>query len=130
LQHILDPERLRAAVGRIARHLEPGGRCVLIESAPTRATDRCDSATFRARAQDEYESLFAGAGLRRTAVTGIDPVPFKIWLLPHYRRLPAPIAVSLLAAVTAVSLPIDVLLGRRWVGASWHKLFVLGRAPR
>jgi 2-polyprenyl-3-methyl-5-hydroxy-6-metoxy-1,4-benzoquinol methylase len=130
LQHIVDRGRLRAAVERIAQHLERGGRCVLVESAPTRATDRCDRATFRARAQGEYQSLFAAAGLRCTAVTGVDPAPFKIWLLPHYRRLPAPIAVSLLAAVTAASLPIDVLLGRRWVGASWHKLFVLEHAPR
>jgi 2-polyprenyl-3-methyl-5-hydroxy-6-metoxy-1,4-benzoquinol methylase len=130
LQHILDPGRLRVAVERIARHLKPGGRCVLIESAPSRASDRCDSATFRARAQGEYESLFAAAGLRMTAVTGVDPAPFKIWILPHYNRLPGPIAVSLLAAVTAVSLPIDALLGRRWVGASWHKLFVLERAQR
>jgi hypothetical protein len=30
-----------------------------------------------------------------------------------------------LAAVTGASLPVDVLLGRRWTRASWHKLFVL-----
>jgi 2-polyprenyl-3-methyl-5-hydroxy-6-metoxy-1,4-benzoquinol methylase len=128
LQHILDPGRLRAAVERIALHLAPQGRCVLIESAPTSATDRCDSATFRARAVDGYLALFAATGLRCAAVTGVDPAPFKIWLLPHHRRLPAPVAVPLLALATALSLPIDAVLGRRWVGASWHKLFVLEQA--
>jgi 2-polyprenyl-3-methyl-5-hydroxy-6-metoxy-1,4-benzoquinol methylase len=130
LQHILDPGRLRAAVERLALHLSPRGRCVLIESAPDRANTRCDSATFRARPRDEYMSLFRGAGLPCVAETGVDPSPFRILFLPHHRRLPAPVAVPLLAVVTALSLPIDAVLGRRWVRRSWHKVFVLERGAR
>jgi 2-polyprenyl-3-methyl-5-hydroxy-6-metoxy-1,4-benzoquinol methylase len=130
LQHILDPGRLRAAVERLALHLSPRGRCVLIESAPGRANPRCDSATFRARPADEYVSLFTAAGLRCAAITGVDPAPFRILFLPHHRRLPARIAVPVLAMVTALSLPIDAVLGRRWVRRSWHKVFVLERRAR
>jgi hypothetical protein len=32
--------------------------------------------------------------------------------------------------VTALSLPIDAVLGRRWVRRSWHKVFVLERRAR
>jgi 2-polyprenyl-3-methyl-5-hydroxy-6-metoxy-1,4-benzoquinol methylase len=130
LQHILDPRRLRAAVERLALHLAPGGRCVLIESAPDRASTRCDSATFRARPREEYLSLFTGAGLRCVAVTGVDPSPFRILFLPHHRRLPPYLAVPLLVIVTALSLPIDAVFGRRWVRRSWHKVFVLERGAR
>lgn len=130
LQHILDPGRLRSAVERLALHLSPRGRCVLIESAPDHANARCDSPTFRARPRDEYLSLFTEAGLRCVAVTGVDPSPFRILFLPQHRRLPAPVAVPLLAVVTALSLPIDAVLGRRWVRRSWHKVFVLERGAR
>jgi 2-polyprenyl-3-methyl-5-hydroxy-6-metoxy-1,4-benzoquinol methylase len=125
LQHILDGERLRAAIHRLARHLAPGGRMVLLEAAPTRRITRCDTGVFHARDATTYLELFAQAGLRAAAVGGVDPAPFKTMLLPHYRRLPKPVAVSALAAVTAVSLPLDVLLGRSLARASWHKVFVL-----
>jgi hypothetical protein len=43
--------------------------------------------------------------------------------------LPKPIALAGLAAVTALALPVDVLLGRRLMKQSWHKVFVLKHAP-
>jgi hypothetical protein len=55
----------------------------------------------------------------------VDPAPFKLLLLPHYAALPRPLARAALFAATALALPVDLLLGRRLVGASWHKLFVL-----
>lgn len=128
LQHILDPDRLTDAVESLASHLAPGGRLVLLEAAPSRRVTRCDTAVFHARDEATYRETFARAGLATTAVTGVDPAPFRTWLLPHYRTLPAPVALAGLAAVTAVSLPIDVLAGRACVRASWHKVFVLTHA--
>ena len=125
LQHILDRERLRAAVARLAAHLEPGGRMVLLEAAPDRATTRCDTAVFHARTTEFYRQVFSGAGLRCADISGVDPAPFKTWYLPHYSRLPEPIRVLGLALVTAASLPVDLMLGRAMVRASWHKVFRL-----
>ncbi len=128
LQHILERTALRAAVERLAAHLAPGGRLVLLEAAPTRACSRCDSRVFRARTREDYLRLFAECGLELAALSGVDPAPFKIWLLPHLRRLPRPLAVVALALVTALSAPYDALLGRRAVRRSWHAVFVLRRA--
>jgi len=63
------------------------------------------------------------------AVTGVDPMPLKTLFLPHYTILPKPIAFAGLAAVTALAFPVDVLLGRRLMKQSWHKVFVLKHAP-
>jgi len=127
LQHIMDSSRLQEAVRRLAGHLAPQGRMVLMEAAPTRATSRCDTAIFNARTSDEYLSLFACAGLRCEAVGGCDPAPFKLMLLPYYRRLPAPVGLLALGLATAASLPVDLLAGRILVESSWHKVFVLRR---
>ena len=128
LQHILDAEALRAAVQRMAAHLEPGGRMVLLEAAPARVARHCDTTVFRARQRSVYLDLFAQAGLEVRAVTGVDPAPFKTWLLPHLRRMPKPLAMSALAGVTLLSAPIDMAFGRRAVKQSWHAVFVLERA--
>jgi 2-polyprenyl-3-methyl-5-hydroxy-6-metoxy-1,4-benzoquinol methylase len=125
LQHILDPESLRAAVQRIAEHLAPGGRIVLLEAAPARTARHCDTTVFRARERTAYLDLFRQAGLELTAISGVDPAPFKTWLLPHLRRLPRPLAIAAIALVTLLSTPIDVLFGRRAVRHSWHAVFVL-----
>ena len=45
------------------------------------------------------------------------------------RRLFQVITFWILLAVTALSAPVDCMVGRRLRGASWHKLFVLERAP-
>jgi SAM-dependent methyltransferase len=128
LQHILDPESLRAAVQRMSDHLVPGGRMVLLEAAPVRIANGCDTTVFRARQRSDYFDLFKQAGLELRAITGVDPAPLKTWLLPHLRRLPRPLAMSAIALVTLLSAPIDLIFGRRAVNSSWHAVFVLQRA--
>lgn len=127
LQHILDPEALRSAAQRMADHLAPGGRMVLLEAAPVSIARRCDTTVFRARQRSVYLDLFAKAGVELRAIGGVDPAPFKTWLLPHLRRLPQPLGVSAIAAVTLLSMPIDVIFGRVAVQQSWHAVFVLQR---
>jgi SAM-dependent methyltransferase len=127
LQHILDARALRAAVSRMADHLSPGGRMVLLEAAPTRLASHCDSSIFRARRRDEYLRLFAECGLGVHAVTGVDPAPFKHRLLPYLKRLPKRLAVAATTVASAISLPIDAVFGRRAVERSWHAVFVLER---
>jgi ubiquinone/menaquinone biosynthesis C-methylase UbiE len=128
LQHILDPGALRAAVQRMAEHLQPGGRMVLLEAAPHRLSSHCDTTVFKARERAVYLQLFAECGLAVRAIAAVDPAPFKTWLLPHWRQLPRPLAVAALAAATALSLPVDLLLGRVAVKQSWHAVFVLEHA--
>lgn len=127
LQHILEPQALRAAVRRMTDHLAPGGRMVLLEAAPARVAKHCDTTVFRARERNVYLDLFAAAGLELRAMTGVDPAPFKTWLLPHLRRLPRSVALSALASVTLLSAPIDMIFGRRALKQSWHAVFVLQR---
>ena len=127
LQHILDPQLLRSAVRRMAEHLAPGGRMVLLEAAPASVAQHCDTTVFRARQRSVYLELFAREGFELCALSGVDPAPFKTWLLPHLRGLPRPLGISALAAVTLASTPIDVLFGRRAVQRSWHAVFVLQR---
>jgi 2-polyprenyl-3-methyl-5-hydroxy-6-metoxy-1,4-benzoquinol methylase len=129
LQHILDPEALRTAVQRMSDHLAPGGRMVLLEAAPLRIAKHCDTTVFRARQRSVYLDLFAQAGLDLRAISGVDPAPFKTWLLPHLRGLPRPLAISAIALVTLLSAPVDVIFGRRAVKRSWHAVFVLQRSP-
>ena len=128
LQHILDPTQLQRAVRHLAAHLEPEGRLVLLEVAPTRPVSRCNSPVFVAREARTYQTAFADAGLRCLAVHGVDPMPVKTWLLPSYSRLPRGLAVTLLAAATTLTFPFDAVAGRRLAAASWHKLFVLAHA--
>jgi SAM-dependent methyltransferase len=128
LQHILDPARLRCAVQALAAHLAPRGRVVLLEAAPMRLTRRCDSDIFTARQRRSYIELFHECGLRLQALRGVDPAPFRTWLLPHLRSLPRVLHWTASAAVSALSLPVDALLAHRAVGRSWHALFVLEHA--
>jgi 2-polyprenyl-3-methyl-5-hydroxy-6-metoxy-1,4-benzoquinol methylase len=128
LQHILDPAALRAAVQRMTAHLAPHGRMVLLEAAPARSAQHCDTTVFRARHRRMYLDLFAACGLELHALTGVDPAPFKTWLLPHVRKLPRPLSLLAVALVTGLSAPIDLLFGRRAVTRSWHAVFVLQRA--
>ena len=107
--------------------LRPQGRMVLLEAAPARTAKRCDTSVFRARLRHTYVDLFRECGLQLHALTGVDPAPFKTWLLPHVRQLPRPLALVLLGLVTMVSAPVDMLFGRRAVERSWHAVFVLQR---
>ena len=126
LQHVLDEERLRAGLSRMAGHLAPGGRMLLLEAAPMRINTRCDSSIFMARERARYRELFEHSGLAVQRVVGVDPAPFKLWLLPYLRRLPRALGVAATAAVSAASLPVDALLACRLPERSWHALFVLG----
>jgi 2-polyprenyl-3-methyl-5-hydroxy-6-metoxy-1,4-benzoquinol methylase len=128
LQHILDPDALRTAVQRMSAHLAPGGRMVLLEAAPARVAKHCDTMVFRARQRSVYLQLFAEAGLELRAISGVDPAPFKTWLLPHLQQLPRPLAISAVALVTLLSAPVDIVFGRRAVRRSWHAVFVLQHA--
>ena len=128
LQHILDTGALRAALRRMAQHLAADGTLVLLEAAPARSSERCDSPTFRARPRGSYLRLFEECGLELRALHGVDPAPFRTWLLPHVPRLPRALRLAALAAVTAASLPIDLALGRALATRSWHAVFVLARA--
>lgn len=127
LQHIVDSERLRAAVSGMVARLAPGGRMVLLEAAPTAVVNRCDSTVFRARQRDVYLKLFDECGLRLRALTGVDPAPLRMRLLPYLRSMPRRVSMSLLVLTTALSLPIDALFGRRAVQQSWHAVFVLAQ---
>jgi ubiquinone/menaquinone biosynthesis C-methylase UbiE len=128
LQHILEPLALRESVQRMSAHLAPQGRMVLLEAAPTRIAKHCDTSVFRARHRSTYIDLFEQCGLRVCALTGVDPAPFKTWLLPHVRRLPRPLSLLSIALVTGLSAPVDLLFGRRAVERSWHAVFVVQRA--
>ena len=128
LQHIIDPHALRAAVQRIARHVTPAGRIVLLEAAPAVFADQCDSTVFKARQRDAYLQLFEDCGLRLRGITGVDAAPFRTLLLPYLPRLPRRLAIAALAVATAMSLPIDALFGRLAVERSWHAVFLLERS--
>lgn len=128
LQHILEPAALRAAVQRLASHLAADGTLILLEAAPARAVTSCNSTIFQARRRDEYLAVFEACGLTVTGITGVDPAPFKTWLLPHLQRVPRSLRTAALAAVTFLSLPIDVPFGRMAVKHSWHAVFILKRA--
>jgi SAM-dependent methyltransferase len=125
LQHILDDAAFARAAANVARHLAPHGRAVLLEAAPSRPNASCDTAVFRARTAGQYLDAFRAAGLRAVRVTGVDPAPFKTRVLPRYRTLPPLAAKAAMFAVTALSLPMDALLGRRLTDPSWHKVFLL-----
>ena len=100
---------------------------ILLEAAPVSVADHCDSTVFRARPRASYLELFRQAELDVVAITGVDPAPFKPWLLPHLPALPRSIALPALYAATFASAPIDLLFGRRAVERSWHAVFVLTR---
>jgi SAM-dependent methyltransferase len=128
LQHILEAAAVRAALQRMVAHLAEGGALILLEASPRRSVVTCDSAVFRARPRSSYLRLFADCGLEVRAVRGVDPAPFRTWLLPYLPRLSPQVRLAALAIVTVLSLPIDLLFGRRAVGPSWHAVFVLERA--
>ena len=125
LQHILDPEALRAALLGMRARLRPGGRMILLEAAPTAFVKRCDSTVFSARHRGVYLDLFRRCNLQLAALTGVDPAPFRTRLLPYLRSLPSGLAWALIALSTALSLPVNALVGRRAVSLSWHAVFVL-----
>jgi SAM-dependent methyltransferase len=125
LQHILEPQALRAALSAMTAHLAPGGRMILLEAAPAASVQRCDTTVFTARHRDVYLELIRDCGLKLNALTGVDPAPFRTQLLPYVRKLPIGLSLGLLGLATGLSLPINALFGRRAVQRSWHAVFVL-----
>lgn len=125
LQHMLDVGALSSALRAIASHLAPTGRLVVLEAAPVRVANECNTSVFRARHREFYLRLFKECGLSVHALSGVDPAPFKRWLLPQLSRLPRALAFAALAAATGLSAPIDALFGRLARERSWHAVFVL-----
>jgi 2-polyprenyl-3-methyl-5-hydroxy-6-metoxy-1,4-benzoquinol methylase len=130
LQHLVDLEAMRCALRRMAAHLAPGGTLVVLEAAPARRASRCDTAVFTARHRPVYLRLFGECGLRVHSISGVDPAPFKTWLLPHLPRLPRPLRLIALALATALSAPLDALCGSLLTERSWHAVFVLRHPSR
>jgi SAM-dependent methyltransferase len=130
LQHVLDPGSLHAALQAMVRHLAPTGRMLLLEAAPRARVGRCDSSVFTARTRAVYCDLLADCGLKLRTLSGVDPAPFRTLLLPHLSRMPGLLRTAALGVATGLSLPINGLLGRRWLERSWHVVFVLEHADR
>jgi ubiquinone/menaquinone biosynthesis C-methylase UbiE len=128
LQHVAGDELAARAVARLAGHLKPGGRLVMLEVAPQASDARTDTATFHARTLASYVGYLRAAGLSIEEIRGVDPMPFKRWVIPRFIRWPRPIALAALVVATALSLPLDLLLARRWCHRSWHKIIV-AKAP-
>jgi len=128
LQHMLDVSALSSALRAIVSHLAPAGRLVVLEAAPVGVANECNTTVFRARHREFYLRLFRECGLGVRALSGVDPAPFKRWLLPHLPRLPRALAFAALAAATGLSAPIDALFGRLARERSWHAVFVLQHA--
>jgi 2-polyprenyl-3-methyl-5-hydroxy-6-metoxy-1,4-benzoquinol methylase len=128
LQHLPDAAAIRAALLGMRSHLAPHGRLVLLEAAPLLRVRRCDTSVFQARERSAYLQLFEQCGLGLQALDGVDPAPFRQWLLPAVPRLPRPLSLAALALVSALALPIDLLGARRAVRRSWHAVFVLQRS--
>jgi 2-polyprenyl-3-methyl-5-hydroxy-6-metoxy-1,4-benzoquinol methylase len=128
LQHMLDGPRLAATLINITRHLAPSGRVVLLETAPSSATAQCASATFIARTERIYRDAFEAVGLQCLRVEGVDPAPFREWVLPKFRSMPHPLATLMMFMATVAGSPIDVLTPPRYRTIAAHKIFVLARA--
>ncbi len=124
LQHVLDETALREALRRLVARLAPGGRMIVLEASPLRATTRCDSACFVARDRRTYRRLFAQAGLCVRATRGVDPMPLKTLMLPLFgaRRWWTNWVLSAAAVLAA---PINCLFAPRGLDSSWHTLYVL-----
>jgi 2-polyprenyl-3-methyl-5-hydroxy-6-metoxy-1,4-benzoquinol methylase len=124
LQHVLSDDQLARTIALLARHLRPGGRLVLVEAAPNRLHRRAETSTFRVRTSASYLAAARSAGLRVVSVCGVDPAPFKLWVVPRFREWPRWLALPALALATACALPIDLLLARPLTRLSWHKIIV------
>lgn len=127
VQHIMEDSEFQVSLDRIFAALRPGGTFIMLEAAPSRIATRCDSPIFRARPLAAYTGSLEKSGFSVTTISGVDPMPFKTWLLPDLRSMPRFLGTAALALATAVSLPLDLLLSRRLVNLSWHKIIVATR---
>ncbi len=124
LQHVLNDTDLEAIIRQFSRALKPHGRLILVEAMPTHENGACDTQTFRARRLAVYSDAIKGSGLQISHIAGIDPAPFKLWVVPNFRRWPRPLALLALGLATLASLPVDLLLAPLLVRSSWHKIVV------
>lgn len=124
LQHVIDDTAARTAVANLARHVRATGVLVMLEVAPSRPTDRCDSPTFRTRTFGCYEGLAREAGLEVVDVQGVDISPFRPWLLPAMPRLPRALARAAAATSALASLPVDLIASSLVPHRCWHKVIV------
>ena len=130
LQHILDPEALRAAVQRMADHLAPGGRMVLLEAAPAQHAPSIATPRVSARASAACicdcsrsaacECARSRASIRRLSRPGCCRIcracraPLRDRERSRWpQRFPCP------------SMCVRPLAAKR----SWHAVFVLEHAP-
>ncbi len=130
LQHVLDDAILEKTLRLLAGCVRRGGRVILFEVAPTRDDTRCDTGTFRARPLTTYLRMLEAAGLQVRTIHGVDPMPFKRWILPRYGTWPRPLALCALALASLVGLPLDLLLGRLLKRWSWHKIVIADVAEK
>ncbi|NNC77759.1 MAG: class I SAM-dependent methyltransferase [Woeseiaceae bacterium] len=128
IQHVTDESEFSQVFERLANLVRPGGKAILLEAAPSNDNERCDSPIFRARPLNAYKTLFEENGFRIDEISGVDPMPFKTWLLPHLRSMPRPLADIAANIAAAVSLPLDLLCARWMTKRSWHKVIVATRA--
>jgi 2-polyprenyl-3-methyl-5-hydroxy-6-metoxy-1,4-benzoquinol methylase len=128
LQHVLSDVALHRTLERLARLLRPGGRFILMEAAPMARNRSAETATFRARPLASYLGGIEAAGLSLEDVRGVDPMPFKLWVVPRFRYWPGWLGLSALGLATVLSLPLDLLLARWLARSSWHKIMV-AKAP-
>lgn len=127
IQHVTDKVEFQQVFERLSSQLRIGGKVVLLEAAPSDDNERCDSPIFRARPLSEYRSALENNGFRIDDIAGVDPMPFKTWLLPYLRSMPTSLANFSASAVAAISLPFDLLFARWLTNRSWHKVIVATR---
>jgi len=125
LQHLMQDDRLAAALRNLARHLAPSGRIVLLEAAPSFVNRRCDTAIFCAREEWRYVEAFRASHLRCVDVRAVDPAPFKTWWLPWHRKVPKSIGYCGLLMSTLAAVPLDAMAAHMPSRSSWHKVFIL-----
>jgi SAM-dependent methyltransferase len=124
LQHLVDDAKHGAAIRNLASHLKPGGVLVMLEVAPSQPTTACDSATFRARPLSSYRASLAEAGLEVLSVTGVDAQMLRTLSMAAMRTLPTRLARVLVSAAAPLAVPADVVVGRLFPNACWHKVIV------
>jgi SAM-dependent methyltransferase len=97
---------------------------LLLEVAPTRFTSLCDSDTFLARPLASYRAALRGAGLEIASVRGVDAQVLRKLSVSVMRTLPASLARAVVSAAAPLALPADLVVGRLFPNACWHKVIL------